>query len=83
MQSSAECRLEERFVVFEKILQILRISCSHNNTSKPFASAIGNDTHSSATSQWESVGNGPGHYVVCLDCGKKFAYDWANMRVVN
>jgi len=22
-----------------------------------------------------------GTYVVCLDCGKEFAYDWAHMRV--
>ena len=67
--------------MFEKFLQILRISCSHHNTSKPFAAAVGNDTHSGA--EWDSVGSGPGHYVVCLDCGKKFAYDWANMRMVH
>jgi hypothetical protein len=24
-----------------------------------------------------------GTYVVCLDCGKEFAYDWQEMRVVN
>jgi len=23
-----------------------------------------------------------GTYVVCLDCGKEFAYDWKEMRVV-
>lgn len=23
-----------------------------------------------------------GTYVVCLDCGKEFAYDWQDMRVV-
>lgn len=23
-----------------------------------------------------------GTYVVCLDCGREFAYDWANMRIV-
>ncbi|HEY1339270.1 MAG TPA: hypothetical protein VGF59_17275 [Bryobacteraceae bacterium] len=22
-----------------------------------------------------------GAYIVCLDCGKEFAYDWAEMRV--
>jgi hypothetical protein len=22
-----------------------------------------------------------GAYVVCLDCGKEFAYDWAQMRI--
>lgn len=24
-----------------------------------------------------------GTYVVCLDCGKEFAYDWQKMRVVS
>lgn len=24
-----------------------------------------------------------GTYVVCLDCGKEFAYDWDEMRVVD
>ena len=23
-----------------------------------------------------------GTYVVCLDCGKEFAYDWAQMKVI-
>jgi len=35
------------------------------------------------TADWMPVGHGgPSHYVVCLDCGKKFSYDWSNMRVV-
>lgn len=24
-----------------------------------------------------------GTYVVCLDCGKEFAYDWQQMRIVD
>ncbi len=64
--------------MFQKLLQILHIACNHRNTSKPFAAAAGRDSHSG---DWESVGSAPEHYVVCLDCGKKFAYDWVNMRV--
>ena len=63
----------------EKLLQILHLCCSHRNTSKPFAAAVANGS----TGEWESVGAGPSHYVVCLDCGRKFAYDWANMRMVH
>ncbi len=63
----------------QKLLQILHIACSHHHTSKPFAAAVGN---SNSSGDWEAVGNGPGHYVVCLDCGKKFAYDWANMQII-
>lgn len=64
----------------EKVLQILHLACSHRNTSKPFAAA---SAPTKKSSEWEAVGSGPSHYVVCLDCGRKFAYDWANMRVVN
>jgi hypothetical protein len=66
-------------VMFHKLLQILHIACNHRNTSKPFAAAVAGDS----SSDWGAVGNGPGHYVVCLDCGKKFAYDWANMHIVH
>ena len=66
--------------MFEKILQLLSIVCSHKNISKPFAAAVAAD--SAHNSNWEPVGTGPGHYVVCLDCGKKFAYDWTNMHLV-
>jgi len=32
---------------------------------------------------WEKISGESSHpYVVCLDCGKQFEYDWANMRVV-
>ncbi len=65
-----------------KLLQLLSLSCKHNRTTKPFAAAVGMAANSTASAQWESVGSGPGHYVVCLDCGKKFAYDWANMRIM-
>jgi hypothetical protein len=63
--------------MFEKFLQLLSLSCRHKNTSQPFAAAA---TSSTVTGEWENVGAGPGHYIVCLDCGKKFPYDWANMR---
>ena len=62
----------------EKILQLLSIACAHRKLSQPFNSAVA----APRSDNWDSVGTGPAHYVVCLDCGKKFAYDWANMRVV-
>lgn len=65
----------------EKILQLLHVVCSHRNTSKPFAAATAVST--GTTGEWDAVGTGPSHYVVCLDCGRKFAYDWSNMRVIH
>ncbi len=62
-----------------KLLQILSIRCSHKHTSQPFMAASATGAHS----DWEPVvGTGYTHYIVCLDCGQKFAYDWRNMRVV-
>ena len=47
--------------------------CSHRHTSFPFTLRKG-------------AGNGRNPlrsetYVVCLDCGKRFAYDWSEMRI--
>ncbi|MBZ5567154.1 MAG: hypothetical protein LAN64_04800 [Acidobacteriia bacterium] len=63
--------------MFEKILQLLSIHCRHKNTSQPFTAAA---SSASSAAEWETVGAGPSHYIVCLDCGKKIPYDWANMR---
>jgi hypothetical protein len=66
--------------MFEKILQLLSVACSHRKLSKPFAAESDNGYKAA---DWMPVGaSGPSHYVVCLDCGKKFSYDWSNMRVV-
>ncbi len=66
--------------MFEKILQLLAVTCRHKRTSQPFTAAAAVAVGSK--SSWEPVGKGPSHYVVCLDCGKKFNYDWRNMRIV-
>ena len=64
----------------EKLLQMLSITCNHKKTSQPFNAAIAKP--SSPNHDWEAVGTGPRHYVVCLECGKKFTYDWQMMRIV-
>lgn len=47
-------------------------SCSHQRTTFPLTPGR-RTTAPSATRL--------GTYVVCLDCGKEFAYDWQSMRV--
>lgn len=50
--------------------------------SKPFATASESTTRNHK-SDWETVtATAGGHYVVCLDCGRQFAYDWSRMRVM-
>jgi hypothetical protein len=41
--------------------------CGHKNLSRPMTPV--------------HVGAGSSTYVVCLDCGKRFAYDWKAMRI--
>jgi len=65
-----------------KILQIFAISCRHKNTSQPFAAASSQRT-SASSSSWDPVPVGTQHYVVCLDCARKFEYDWNRMRIVS
>ena len=48
--------------------------CSHTNYS--FPQTVKPGQHRSAAA---SV---TGTYVVCLNCGKEFAYDWRTMKVV-
>ncbi len=49
--------------------------CSHKRYTFPIT-AKGSARQSSAASV-------TGTYVVCLDCGKEFAYDWERMKVVS
>lgn len=48
--------------------------CAHGRTTFPL-------TPTSRMSPPGRVASIAGAYVVCLDCGKEFAYDWARMRV--
>lgn len=49
--------------------------CSHKRCSFPIT-VRGKQRRSPAASL-------TGTYVVCLDCGQEFAYDWNEMRMVN
>jgi hypothetical protein len=69
--------------MFEKVLQLLSISCKHKKTSQPFAASVSNRHSSSSSAGWDPVMPAGKHYVVCLDCGKKFNYDWKEMRIVS
>ena len=68
--------------IWDKVLQLLAVSCRHRHISQPF-SAISSSRLHCGQSEWESISQSEsGLYVVCLDCGKHFAYDWSQMRVM-
>jgi hypothetical protein len=68
--------------MFTKILQLLSLACRHSKLSRPIAAAP-QSAREQRDTPWDPVSDQPGHYVVCLDCGKKFAYDWTHMRVIH
>ena len=70
-------------IMVNKILQLLSIRCSHKKMSQPFAAAIATSGRRAVNSDWDIPAPAGQHYVVCLDCGHKFEYDWANMRVID
>ena len=49
--------------------------CHHTNYSFPMSSKSLKQRSAAATET--------GTYVVCLDCGQEFAYDWRQMKVVS
>ena len=49
--------------------------CWHKNYSFPITSKPGKPRSEAASVT--------GTYVVCLDCGKEFPYDWQRMKVVS
>lgn len=48
--------------------------CSHSNLSFPITPKPGKKKPVAASVT--------GTYVACLDCGKEFAYDWQEMKVI-
>jgi hypothetical protein len=68
--------------MWERVLQLLAVSCRHRHISQPF-SAASLEHDDSSHGEWERVKQASsGHYVVCLACGKRFGYDWSKMRIM-
>jgi hypothetical protein len=59
--------------MFSKLLDAL-FGCWHSRYSFPMTIRV--------TSQRHGTAPRTGTYVVCLDCGKEFPYDWQKMKVV-
>ena len=68
--------------MWDLLLTLLPVGCRHRHTSLPFSSAS-TTGRTSRQEQWDRIApSDTGPYVVCLDCGKHFDYDWSRMRVV-
>jgi len=60
--------------MFGKLLDAF-FGCWHNNLSFPLTARSGSRRNAAASLT--------GTYVVCLDCGREFAYDWREMKIVD
>jgi hypothetical protein len=60
--------------MLEKLTDLF-FGCSHKNYSFPMTTRTGQRRSGAALAT--------GTYIVCLDCGKEFAYDWKQMKVVS
>ena len=59
--------------MLQSVLNVL-FPCGHGKTTFPLTPGRRSAGNSSAMTTAAT-------YVVCLDCGKEFAYDWKSMRV--
>ena len=59
--------------MFSKLLDTF-FGCWHKTLSFPITVKSGHRRNTAASLT--------GTYVVCLDCGKEFAYDWREMKIV-
>jgi hypothetical protein len=55
-----------------KSLVKMILGCAHNKTTFPLTPLRNSKVSGEARR---------GTYIVCLDCGKEFAYDWKEMRI--
>jgi hypothetical protein len=60
--------------MFSKMVDIF-FGCRHKHYSFPISKRPGQRRYGAALQT--------GTYVVCLDCGKEFAYDWQQMHVID
>lgn len=60
--------------MFGKLLDAF-FGCWHNNLSFPLTARAGSRRNAAASLT--------GTYVVCLDCGREFAYDWREMKIID
>ena len=68
--------------MWEKVLQVLDLGCWHRHLSQPFSPPPPRSSMTTlhGTSMLLPYRSEP--YVVCLDCGRHFDYDWTHMRLL-
>ena len=66
--------------MLEEMLRMFTFGCRHSHMSKPFSTEVARQDE--VHLDWVQELPPCSHYVVCLDCGRRFAYDWETMKVI-
>jgi hypothetical protein len=67
--------------MLEKVLNLLPFGCRHTRLTVPFSTDTARQNQ--AHVDWhEELPDNCSHYVVCLECGRRFGYDWNEMKVI-
>ena len=68
--------------MWKMVLQLLATGCWHRHLSQPFSPRPPRNLLDSSLGIPILPPYRSETYVVCLDCGRHFDYDWARMRLV-
>lgn len=82
LKSLSTPSLEQTSAIWDKVQQWLAASCLHRHLTQPFSAVSSNRLHSDLNEAVSISQSQSRLYVVCLDCGRHFAYDWSQMRVI-
>ena len=66
----------------ERVLQLLAMSCWHRHLSQPFSLPPARNSAANSYNTTTLTPDRKKPYVVCLDCGRHFDYDWTHMQIV-
>jgi hypothetical protein len=67
--------------MLEKGWTLWPFGCRHKNLSVPFSTERGQQQQMHVDVP-DELPPGCSHYVVCLQCGRRFGYDWGSMKVI-
>jgi hypothetical protein len=57
--------------------------CRHTHLSVPFSVHMVREHEGHLDTPAAELPSGCSHYVVCLQCGRRFGYDWSEMKIVH
>ena len=67
--------------MLKRMLDLLPFGCRHARLTVPFSTDTGRRGQAHLDCK-DELPHDCSHYVVCLECGRRFGYDWNSMKVI-